>query len=160
MKERIAAALRDAKDLMNDKGAHWVRHDLRSPILVEDGVVLSSDYAYCALGAIYKVTGVDLDKIHYYDTYDGNSYKDGEEAYEAPFEGDADFRRAVIDALYHEIIASGFEPPDYKLMSPTGYDKVVWSITNWNDRGERTWEDVASMFESAASSVEDKEEHT
>lgn len=146
---KVSTTLRAARDLMNDQGAHWTRHDLR--VQSPDG------YRYCALGAIFQVTGTDLDKIVKYDPDDGYQYPDTLEARKAIFEeGDVELRQEAIRALHDEIVRSGFDKPDWSnLTQVTSNEDLTWTITNWNDRGTRTWEEVAAMFENAARHAEE-----
>lgn len=153
-KERVAQTLRKAKELMNNKGAHWVRHDLRTRKYDDTGDP-ESEYSYCSLGAIFQVTGVDLDKVLYWDPVEGNVYERDDEKTRDIFQaGDADFRNSVIKTLHDEILATGYTRPHSQPKPPTPYDEWFWTITSWNDCGAREWDEVAEMFENAAKSAE------
>ena len=154
MKEKIAAVLREARDLMNDSGAHWVQWDLRTRHYdVDDGKQVG-DFMYCSLGAIYKVTGVDMDKVVWYDPDEGNVYADHESFLNLLTEGDVEVREAAIEALGDEIARSGWVQPTHWGKPTTEEEKVNYRITSWNDSSGRQWDDVAAMFEAAALRVE------
>jgi len=155
MKEKIAKVLREARDLMNDSGAHWTRYDLRTRIFdQEEGTYAPDEYAYCSAGAIFSVTGAPLDKLVSFDEAERIVYANKEKSDELLKEGDVELRTETVKALYEEVLRSGFVPPVWHTAPPTEYDKWLWTITSWNDRGDREWPDVAEMFENAAASVE------
>lgn len=51
--DEVGDLLREARELMNDSGAHWTQGFYESPI-VEDGLIVG--HKYCSLGAIRKLT--------------------------------------------------------------------------------------------------------
>jgi hypothetical protein len=153
MKEKVAAALRRAKDLMNDSGAHWTRFDLRAQRYdPERGGLVEGEFLYCSLGAIYQVSGVPLEKVVAYDEDEGNVYVEKEEFDKLVQEGDVELQTAAVAALAEQIKLSGWETPSWW---PLEYaNNPSYTVTNWNDSGERKWGDIAEMFEAAAASVE------
>lgn len=53
----VAAVLRAARDLMNNKGRHWTKFSFVSRRNHKGEDLPSKEYAYCALGALNKICG-------------------------------------------------------------------------------------------------------
>jgi hypothetical protein len=157
MKERVAEALRKARDLMNDSGAHWTRYDLRTRAYDDQEGEWLDEYSYCSLGAIYAATGIDLDKIISFDSDQGYIYAEEEESREVLATGDPELRAAVIESLVEQIDRAEIPEP-YKghwYEQATDVERQKLRITNWNDDHVQDWSEVEAMFEEAARAVEE-----
>ena len=142
LKEKVAAGLRKAVEVMNDVGAHWTKGQLRDRESGED--------KFCSLGAIYYVTALDIDQIEAYDDegeYD--AVKDLIREY-----GDAELRIALIQELAAEIKEVAPSLATFDSGAPLD-DRMSW-ITGWNDAADRDWNDIVAMFERTAQRVEEK----
>jgi hypothetical protein len=137
-KEKVAKALRDAKELMNSTGAHWTKGVLRRG---------KDEVQYCSLGAIWQVTGLDVEALMRLEDLGQTS----------PFvirekiatEGEAEVRQEAAKALAEVIVDAGRS--QYGL---TTEQYVECAITDWNDREVRTWDEVVEIFDRAVARVE------
>lgn len=142
LKEKVAQGLRKAVEVMNDVGAHWTKGQLRDQEGGED--------KFCSLGAIYYVTGLDIDRI---DQADDEGEYDLVKDLVRDF-GDAELRLALIQELSEEI--KEFQPSFARYNSGAPLDDRMAWITGWNDFADRDWNDIVAMFERAALRVEEK----
>lgn len=118
-KEMLADLLRDARELMNDTGRHWVQGSFQRPVHGDDGTV---EYGYCSYGAIGHVT-------------DGR-----------PIEQLYAVRTALcVELGKDEAIAN--TPLDSELEASQDEEGNAYSrLVTFNDTEGRRWEEVEGAF--------------
>ena len=143
MSNKVIQALKNALAAMNDSGAHWVQGTLRDYPEFD----LNPEPRYCSLGAVYLVTGADLDTII------------ADEDSEAANTGDLELRKEVVALLANTIPDEEIpELPSGVMMTRAGDDEThnqnQWRITTWNDSDLREWPEIVALFERAQQQAE------
>lgn len=126
-RQEVAAKLREALAVMNDKGAHWVKGEY-SEVLEWDDFDAPLEIGYCSLGAIRHVTGTSVE---------GTSYESNE-----------------VALTLAQVLPDVPEPAVPGLRLATAADRAFDKIVTWNDNDERTWEEVVAKFNEAAALAE------
>jgi hypothetical protein len=157
---RCAEALREARDLMNSGGRHWVKgaeHMLVDPLTHEPGEHgVSTGYrnthyaphfedAYCSIGALHQVRADDLAAITLAEVID-------------PGEMTAARDRLVEDAeaeweFEYEYYKDSYESKSEYVAEFVGarlVDDAEGVIVQFNDDARTAWSDVRSAFTKAA----------
>lgn len=124
-RQEIAAKLREALVLMNDRGAHWIKGEY-SEVFEWDDFDRPLEIGYCSLGAIRQVTETDVE---------GTSEESNEIALALA---------QVLPPLETRSALTAATPEGY------AFDQIV----TWNDNEERTWEEVVAKFNEAAQLLE------
>ncbi len=125
--KRIAAGVRGARNLMNTKGAHWMRGKLYSRRLGRD--------QYCTVGGLNAAFGIPQQEGS------GTTY-DRKGAVPKRL-SDRDF---AVFCLAREI-----EGKDLSYFSTAAADGIV---EDWNDDEGRVWEDVSKMLKVVARNIQ------
>jgi len=146
MKDKVIQGLKDALAAMNDTGAHWTQGTLRDTDESDDTPAGGEARPrYCSLGAVFYVSGRDLDAM----MSEQHSPDEWEKILDS---GDRALTVALVKAVA-EAIPDGENGYDI-----TSYVGQECAITSWNDRSWRTWDEVVAVFERAQEQVAAREE--
>lgn len=127
-KEQVADLLKNARELMNNSGAHWIKGAYSTRIRADySGGEPVFEHAYCSMGAIRHLTDEEGDqKIRW-------------EATKALGEVEAIKAIPMTEADAYDIADR--------------YEVAFTRIVRWNDADERTWADVDAAFREAEKRV-------
>lgn len=132
----VGRALTRARDMMNDNGAHWIKHSIRG--------YKKGEIAYCSLGAIIHSTpdGTPVDN------YGGKVIRQLAKISLARVI-DPD-RMAAEESKLNDI----FKGPHNEDMIRRNLARTAGEvITTWNDHPDRRWRDVDRKFRKAVKSL-------
>lgn len=167
-KADVARVLRNARDLMNTNGRHWIKGDLR--IEINEDILIArdegrtsigsispkaqlGDVAYCAWGGIAEVAD-ELELrveamealVQIIDPYAWNDYLLQEQHERAVYDEEvaySDEFRQYYPTFEH-----------YRAEQLEGREEFLGDrIANWNDADQRTWDEVRASLTKAAAKV-------
>jgi len=132
--KEIAEKLREALRLMNDSGKHWIKGDWQQEL---DEVDEYGYYqlGYCSVGAIRVANNVDDIEA---DDADSNACV---------------FALAeLLPAFDYQKVVPAYRPDP---STPEGRTTILTDrVIRWNDKEERTWEEIVEKFSEAANRQE------
>lgn len=167
----VARVLREARDLMNSNGRHWIQGDMtveitESLISARDNPVIGGgfsispkaqvgDIAFCAWGGIAEVADeqelrveamealVDIIEPNGLDGYYGEIKSEAFYDWEDEFSYSVD-TNGVFHTRYPSFAHYWADKLDYR-------EEILGEyIASWNDSNKRTWEDVRNSLTQAA----------
>lgn len=141
--ERILSALQGARDFLGASGDRWMQDEWFCETFTRD--VVTGLTCACTMGAIYYAdSGLD-------DIYRLHEIIDATE-YSGPCEV-GHFLNQVADVLAPHIDAVAPLTSEDGTRLPI---QGLGAVTSWNDRGERTYEQVLAVFDAAIADLQAK----
>lgn len=128
----VVKLLTKGRELMNDKGRHWLRRRLKERINWSVGSKETPEYGYCAIGSLNAAGG-------FKQTYGSARFAGGRTTvFNDPVLDEAKFVLAEAIAGYR----------------PGGIEEAESIIVRFNDSSTTTWGDVSRKFRTAARRAE------
>jgi len=142
-RERTAQIIREARDLMNADGKHWIQGDEKQQLydVLKDSYI-PNEYAYCSVGAIKEVAKTEEEMIAAYYVLNKNGLGTWPEIdetfineYENYLEDGCDPHNALYDVI-----------DNHK-------EYLEEEIINYNDADSTIWKNVKELFSRSAKAL-------